>query len=74
MAEAGCVATYGYSLSELYAIVAALTGKLLKGARPAETPAHQQTKFDFVINQQTARAMGIELPPALLARADEVTE
>ena len=74
MAEAGCVASYGYSLSELYAIVAALTDKLLKGARPAETPAHQPTKFDFVINQQTARAMGIELPPALLARADEVIE
>jgi len=74
MAEAGCVASYGYSLSELYAIVAALTDKILKGARPAETPAHQPSKFDFVINQQTARAMGIELPPALLARADEVIE
>ena len=74
MAEAGCVASYGYSLSELYAIVAALTDKLLKGARTAETPAHQPTKVDFVINQQIARAMGIEFPPALLARADEVIE
>jgi len=74
MAEAGCVASYGYSLSELYATVAALTDKMLKGARPAETPAHQPTKFDLVINRQTARAIGIEIPPSLLARADEVIE
>jgi putative ABC transport system substrate-binding protein len=74
MAEAGCVASYGYSLSELYAIVAALTDKMLKGARPAETPAHQPTRFDFVINLKTAAALGLSVPPAILARADEVIE
>jgi putative ABC transport system substrate-binding protein len=74
MAEAGCVASYGYSLSELYATVAALTDKMLKGARPAETPAHQPTRFDLVINQQAARAIGIEIPTALLARASEIIE
>jgi len=74
MAEGECVASYGYSLTELYATVAELTDKLLKGARPAETPAHQPTKFDLVINQQRARAIGIEIPRAILARADEVIE
>jgi putative ABC transport system substrate-binding protein len=74
MAEGECVASYGYSLTELYATVAELTDKLLKGARLAETPAHQPTKFDLVINQQRARAIGIEIPPAILARATEVIE
>lgn len=74
MAEAGCVASYGYSLSELYAVVAALTDKILKGAQPGETPAHQPTKFDLVINQQAARTIGIEIPPALLAGATEIIE
>jgi putative ABC transport system substrate-binding protein len=74
MAESECVASYGYNLTELYATVRALTDKMLKGARPAETPAHQPTKFDLIINQQTARAIGIEIPPAILARADEVIE
>jgi len=74
MAEGECVASYGYSLTELYATVAELTDKLLKGARPAETPAHQPTKFDLVINQQRARTIGIEIPRAILARADKVIE
>ena len=74
MVEAGCVASYGYSLSELYAIVAALTDKMLKGARPADTPAQQPTRFELVLNLKVAREIGVEIPPAMLARADEVIE
>jgi putative ABC transport system substrate-binding protein len=74
MAEAGCVASYGYRLSEGYAMLAALTDKMLKGAQPGETPAQQPTKFELVINRKVARAIGIEIPQLLLARADEVIE
>ncbi len=74
MAEAGCVASYGYRQSEGWAMLAALTDKMLKGARPGETPAQQPTKFELVINHKVARAIGIEIPPAVLGRADEVIE
>jgi putative ABC transport system substrate-binding protein len=74
MAEAGCVASYGYSSSEGWAMLAALTDKMLKGARPGETPAQQPTRFELVINRKVARALGIEIPPAVLGRADEVIE
>jgi len=72
MAEAGCLASYGISFS--YAMAANLTDKMLKGARPAETPAEQPTKFELVLNQRTARTIGVEIPPSILARADEVIE
>jgi putative ABC transport system substrate-binding protein len=74
MAEAGCVASYGYRLSEGYAMLAALTDKMLKGVPPGETPALQPTRFELVINQKAARGMGVEIPPPILARADEVIE
>jgi putative tryptophan/tyrosine transport system substrate-binding protein len=74
MAEAGCVASYGYRLSEGYAMLAALTAKMLRGAPPGETPAQQPTRFELVINGRAARAIGIEIPPSILARADEVIE
>jgi putative ABC transport system substrate-binding protein len=74
MAEAGCVASYGYRLSEGYAMLAALTDKMLKGMPPGETPAQQPTKFELVINLRAARAIGIEIPPSILGRADEVIE
>ena len=74
MAEAGCVASYGYRLSEGYATLAALTDKMLKGAPPGDTPAQQPTKFELVINHKVARAIGIEIPPSILALADEVIE
>jgi putative tryptophan/tyrosine transport system substrate-binding protein len=74
MAEAGCVASYGYRLSEGYAMLAALTDKMLKGAPPGETPAQQPTKFELVLNLKVAREIGVEIPPAILARADEVIE
>jgi putative ABC transport system substrate-binding protein len=74
MAEAGCVASYGYSSSEGWAMLAALTDKMLKGAPPGETPAQQPTRFELVINRKVARAIGIEIPQAILGRADEVIE
>jgi ABC-type uncharacterized transport system substrate-binding protein len=74
MAEAGCVASYGYRQSEGWAMLAALTDKMLKGAAPGETPAQQPTKFELLINLRVARAIGIEIPPSILGRADEVIE
>jgi len=74
MTEMGCLASYGYRLSEGYAMLAALTAKMLTGAPPGETPAQQPTRFELVINQKVARAIGIEIPPSILARADEVIE
>jgi putative tryptophan/tyrosine transport system substrate-binding protein len=74
MAEAGCVASYGYRQSEGWAMLAALTDKMLKGAPPGETPAQQPTRFELVINLNTAKALGLTIPPAILGRADEIIE
>jgi putative ABC transport system substrate-binding protein len=74
MATAGCPASYGFSLREVYGTLAELTEKVLKGASPADTPARQPTKFELVINRKKARTLGIEIPPTVLARADEVIE
>jgi putative ABC transport system substrate-binding protein len=74
MAEAGCVASYGYRQSEGWAMLAALTEKMLKGAPPGETPAQQPTRFELVINRKVARAIGIEIPRSILGRAEEVIE
>jgi putative tryptophan/tyrosine transport system substrate-binding protein len=74
MAEAGCLASYGYRLAEGYAMLAALTDKMLKGAAPGETPAQQPTKFELVVNLKTAKALGLTVPPSILGRADEVIE
>jgi putative tryptophan/tyrosine transport system substrate-binding protein len=74
MVEAGCLASYGIKLSEAYALVAALTDKMLKGTPPGDTPAEQPTRVELVINQHVARAIGIEIPATILDGADEVIE
>jgi putative ABC transport system substrate-binding protein len=74
MTASGCLASYGTTLREGAAIQAALIDKMLKGAPPGDTPAQQPTKFELVLNLKVAREIGIEIPPAILARADEVIE
>jgi ABC-type uncharacterized transport system substrate-binding protein len=72
--EAGGLAYYGPSVTEMYRRAAAFVDKILKGAKPSDLPVEQPTRFDLAVNMRTAKVLGLDVPPTLLARANEVIE
>jgi putative ABC transport system substrate-binding protein len=73
-ADAGALCTYGPKLAESYKRLAYYVDRILNGEKPAELPIERPTVFEFVVNLKTARALGIDVPPTLLGRADRVIE
>jgi putative ABC transport system substrate-binding protein len=72
--EAGGLVAYGTNISEQYRQAASFVGKILRGAKPAELPVEQPTKFDLIINLKTAHTLGLAIPPSILLRADQIVE
>ena len=72
--EAGGLASYGPGLSEMWRQAALVVAKVLKGAKPADLPVEQPTKFELVINLKTAKVLGLTIPPSLLQRADQIVD
>ena len=74
MAERGCTFAYGPDVQSMYRTVGRYVARLFKGEKPSDLPIEQPSKFDFTINLRAAKALGLTIPPTLLARADEVIE